>query len=147
MAETATTERGGDIDLPAAFATAVAAYQQLQRSVAVWDLVLEDFEDDLELDAEDDEATREVKRRRVYPRKDYTKSGWWQELMELRETGETDHTSREARRFRQNFRVPYPFFLHLVELVRDRDWFPTAEKDGIGRPAIPVELKVSKYIR
>lgn len=64
--------------------------------------------------------------------------------MELREAGETDHTTREARRFRQNFRVPYPFFVHLVELVRDRDWFPTGELDATGRTAIPVELKVSK---
>ncbi|CAB1104922.1 unnamed protein product [Ectocarpus sp. CCAP 1310/34] len=143
MAETA-TESGG-IDVPAAFATtavATASLQQLQRSVAVWDVIMEDFEDDLELDTEDDEASREVKRRRVYVRKDYTKSGWWQELMELRETGETDHTTREARRFRNNFRVPYPFFVHLVGLVRDRDWFPTGESDVTGRQAVPVELKV-----
>ena len=71
-------------------------------------------------------------------------SGWWQELEELKETGLTDHTTREARRFRENFRVPYPFFVHMVELVKDRDWFPTAQWDAVGRAVIPVELKVSK---
>ena len=74
MAETA--RKNGDIDMPAVFATLLAAFhQQQQRSVAAWDLIMEDFEDDLELDTEDDEAARVVKRRRVYPRKDYTKSG------------------------------------------------------------------------
>ncbi|CAM9724983.1 unnamed protein product, partial [Ectocarpus sp. 4 AP-2014] len=141
MAETA---RNGGIDVPAVIATTLAAFhqQQQQRSVAAWNLIMDDYEDDLELDPEDDGASRAVKRRRVYPRKDYTQSGWWQELAELKETGETDHTTREARRFRQNFRVPYPFFVNLVQLVRDRDWFPTAESDATGRQAIPVELKV-----
>lgn len=69
MAETA-RKRGG-IDLPAVFATTLAAFHQhQQRSVAAWDAILEDFEDDLELDAPDDEASRAVKRRRVFPRKD-----------------------------------------------------------------------------
>ena len=29
-------------------------------------------------------------------------------------------------------------------LVKQRDWFPTAKKDAVGRACIPVELKVSK---
>ena len=32
----------------------------------------------------------------------------------------------------------------LVEVVKERDWFPTAATDAVGRPCIPVELKVSK---
>eukprot|EP00904_Undaria_pinnatifida_P003324 jgi/Undpi1/12993/HiC_scaffold_7.g02657.m1 len=141
MAATAREKAG--VDVSAVFATTLAAFHlQQQRSVATWDLILQDYEDELEPDTEDDEMSRAVKRRRVHPRKDYTKSGWWQELEELQGTGLTDHTTREARRFRQNFRVPYPFFVHLVELVKDRDWFPTGEKDATGRAAIPVELKV-----
>ena len=52
--------------------------------------------------------------------------------------------STAAKRFRGDFRVPYPFFKKLVELVKERDWFPTAATDAVGRPCIPVELKVSK---
>ena len=31
-----------------------------------------------------------------------------------------------------------------MALVKQRDWFPTAKKDTVGRACIPVELKVSK---
>ena len=48
------------------------------------------------------------------------------------------------RFFRGSFRVPYPFFVELVELVKQRDWFPTGQEDAVGRPCIPVELKVSR---
>ena len=40
-------------------------------------------ENDSELDFEDDQSVRELKkRRRVSERKDYKKSGWWQELQQ-----------------------------------------------------------------
>ncbi|CAM9492830.1 unnamed protein product, partial [Ascophyllum nodosum] len=32
-------------------------------------------------------------------------------------------------------------FVELVELVKQRDWFPTGQEDAVGRPCIPVELK------
>ena len=31
-----------------------------------------------------------------------------------------------------------------MALLKQRDWFPTANKDAVGRTCIPVELKVSK---
>ena len=34
------------------------------------------------------------------------------------------------------------FFLELVKLAKEKEWFPTAERDVAGRPCIPVELKV-----
>ena len=67
--------------------------------------------------------------------------GWWQEL---HDEDLSDHTSRAARRFCGDFRVPYCFFEELVALVKQRDWFPTAKKDTVGRACIPVELKMSK---
>ena len=53
-------------------------------------------------------------------------------------------STRAFKRFRGSFRVPYPFFVELVELVKQRDWFPTGQEDAVGRPCIPVELKVSR---
>ena len=87
------------------FAVTLAAYQQeQQRSMAVWTLIRDGYDDDSELDAENDESTREIKRRRVYQRKYYKPHGCWQELQD---EDLSDHTSRAARRFRGEFRVPY----------------------------------------
>ncbi|CAN0429166.1 unnamed protein product, partial [Hapterophycus canaliculatus] len=41
--------------------------------------------------------------------------------------------------FRTDFRLPYPFFLSLVELVKGKNWFPVEEYDACGRPSHPVE--------
>lgn len=32
-----------------------------------------------------------------------------------------------------------------MELVQERDWFPTGKSDCTGREAVPVELKVSNH--
>ena len=110
----------------ALFAVTLAAFQQQQqRCLAAWDQIMATYDDDTELDAENGESAREIKRRRVYERKDYKKSGWWQELQE---EALSDHTSRAAQRFRRDFCVPYAFFKELVELVKERDWFPTAAR-------------------
>ena len=55
----------------------LSAYQQQQqRCLAVWDLIMNNYEDDLELDAENDQFARELKKRRcVSERKDYKKAG------------------------------------------------------------------------
>ena len=134
-------EAGAAVDVSAVFAVTLAAcQQQQQRSMAVWNLIMDGYDDDTELDAENDESTREIKRRRVYQRKDYKTSGWWQELQD---EDLSDHTSRAARYFRDDFRVSYCFFEELVALVQQRDWFPTAKKDAVGSACIPVKLKVS----
>ena len=107
---------GAAVDVSAVFAMTLAAYQQQQqRSMAVWNLIMDGYDDDTELDAENDESTREIIRRRVYQRKDYKTSGWWQELQDEDLSG---HTSRAAWRFRGDFRVPYYFFEELVVLVK-----------------------------
>ena len=66
---------GNAVDVSAVFAVTLVAYQQQQqRSMAVWNLIMDGYDDDTELDAENDESTREIKRRRVI--KDYKTSGW-----------------------------------------------------------------------
>ena len=133
------SSEAGAINVPAVFAVVLTAYQQQQqRSLAAWSLIVNDYDDDLELEAEEDQGPREIKRRRVYERKDWRKSGWW---LQLQEEGLMEPSTRAFKRFRGSFRVPYPFF---VELVKQRDWFPTGQEDAVGRPCIPVELKVSR---
>ena len=77
----------------------------------------------------------------MYPRRGYSTCGWAIELKELEDEG-MDPASRSSRRFRNDFRIPYPFFKTLVALVKERDWFPTAQKDACGRQCIPVEDKM-----
>lgn len=90
---------------------------------------------------EDDKDRPQPKRPRiVQPRPDYTSSGW---ANLLRDPTLMDHSSETAKMFIRRFRVPYPFFLELVRLVKRERWFPTALTDVAGRPCIPVELKVS----
>ena len=50
---------------------------------------------------------------------------------------------REYRNFRRHFRIPYEFFLELVQLAKYRKWFSLAARDVAGRQCIPVALKVS----
>ena len=88
---------GAAVDVSAVFAVTLAAYQQQQqRRLAVWNLIMDGYDEDMELDAKNDESTREIKRRSVYQRKYYKTSGWWQELQN---EDLSDHTSRAARRF------------------------------------------------
>ncbi|CAB1103138.1 unnamed protein product [Ectocarpus sp. CCAP 1310/34] len=144
---TMSSSETGAVNVPAAFSVALAAFnQQQQRTLVAWDLVLDDL-DELDPDSEEEEEdNREIKRRRVYPRKDYNISGWaiqLQELKDLEVDGIVGPTSRPARRFRESFRLPYPFFVELVALVKQRDWFPTGKQDASGRRGIPVQLKVN----
>ncbi|CAN0596744.1 unnamed protein product, partial [Laminaria digitata] len=45
-------------------------------------------------------------------------------------------------KFRRRFRIPYPFFVELVKLAKDKEWFSSVEQDVVGRQCIPLELKV-----
>ncbi|CAN0420081.1 unnamed protein product, partial [Discosporangium mesarthrocarpum] len=44
--------------------------------------------------------------------------------------------------FRRRFRAPYPFFVALVEEVRQQGWLGSGGADAAGRPGIPLEAKV-----
>ena len=63
----------------------------------------------------------------------------------LRNQDLLDPTSSAAKLFRRRFRVPHVFFLTLLRRVIEEGWFPTAEVDVVGRPCIPVTLKVSNF--
>ncbi|CAN0407478.1 unnamed protein product, partial [Discosporangium mesarthrocarpum] len=44
--------------------------------------------------------------------------------------------------FRRRFRVPFPFFVPLVEEVRQQGWLGSGRADTAGRPGIPLEATV-----
>ena len=67
-------------------------------------------------------------------------SSQWAEM--LRDSTLQDHKSRAAKLFRRRFRVPYRFFIEIVRLAKDAEWFTSEEHDASGREYIPVELKV-----
>ncbi|CAM9283154.1 unnamed protein product, partial [Discosporangium mesarthrocarpum] len=60
----------------------------------------------------------------------------------LRDESLGDPESRSAILFRRRFRVPYPFFVRLVEKVRQQGWLGSGGADAAGRPGIPLEAKV-----
>lgn len=104
-----------------------------RKTVAMWLLVLDTFEDG-------EEDTPETKRRRcVGVRPDYNASTWGKML---RSTELGDHTSKTSRLFRRRFRIPHEFVLRLVAVVKEKRWFSSVEVDVAGRQCIPVELKV-----
>ena len=51
--------------------------------------------------------------------------------------------SREYRKFRRHFRIPYEF-LELVHLVKHLKWFSLAARDVAGRQCLPVVLEDSQ---
>ena len=109
-----------------------------RRTLAQWAAVLATMEDGA---AEAQEEERAINCRRVYLRPDYSQSAWAIMLQQEEELG--NPSSRKAKSFRRRFRLPYPVFLHLVSIVRERRWFPTRKEDVAGRKCIPLELKVS----
>lgn len=123
-----------------AMATALAFLGKRSLVVAAAVFMMDDGEDFEYHGDEDEDAHPAAKRSRcVYPRGNYRESHWWKMLQceDLK-----DHTSRAAKLFRRRFRIPYVLFVELVELVKEKKWFSTAEVDVAGRQCIPVELKV-----
>ena len=120
---------------------AFTAIRQRVRAAAAWVTVLEllDLEDDKRTDG-DGPHTRLT--RTVVPQPDYKQSPW---ANILRNQDLLDLTSRAAKLFCRRSRVPHVFFLTLVRRVIEEGWFPTAEVDVVGRPCIPVTLKVSNF--
>ncbi|CAM9430383.1 unnamed protein product [Discosporangium mesarthrocarpum] len=52
------------------------------------------------------------------------------------------HTHSSVILFLQRFRVPYPFFVPLIEEVRQQGWLGSGGADAPDRPGIPEEAKV-----
>ena len=77
----------------------------------------------------------------VHPRSDFSEAPW-SIMPKKAELKRRDF--REARNFRRHFRIPYEFFLELVQLAKHRTWSSLAARDVAGRQCIPVELKASR---
>ena len=96
-------------------------------------------------DEEEEDEPPPKRRRQVVPRADY-RSLPWAKMLEKTDLL-MDPTTREAKQFRRRFRVPYPFFVSLVDEVKAGNWrgFTTDEFELGGRGSrrcIPVEIKV-----
>lgn len=149
-----------DSDTGVVVMAAAAAYLNLLQVVRMGAAVV--FDDDLEMDclgadpemgierwlfertADSEEDSSEAKRTRLsYPRPDYNASAWGvmlENLKNLHVDGRLDADCKEAGEFRGRFRVPYDFFLWLIDTARP--WFPTATQDVARRGCIPLPLKV-----
>ena len=101
----------------------------------------------------DDEAEgkahpRRTKRTRLsYPRPGYSASVWGvmlETMKTLHQAHQLHPACSQAEEFRRLFRVPYEFFLLLVEVVRP--WFGTVTRDVAQRECVPVALKVRSAI-
>lgn len=133
--------------MQAALAAAWVIEQNHRQMMLAAAILLADSSDD-EIDEDNDsddhggdEAEPKRKRQRtVSPRPDYSESEWGKLL---KSDSLNDPISGDAKLFRKQFRVPYPFFLKLVKLVKEKEWFPRRSKDIAGQDCIPIELKVS----
>ena len=112
----------------AALALALAAIDQLS-----------DEEDGMEAPEPDPAAPREKRSRRQRKRRNIVTCAWAQLLVDPHLN---DPNSMAATEFRKDFRVPYSFFVRLVELAKTKGWFSTRVSDCAGRLSHPVEHKV-----
>ena len=61
----------------------------------------------------------------------------------LKKTELEQPDSREYRKSRRHFRIPYEI-LELVQLAKHQKWFPLAARDVAWRQCLPVVLKGSQ---
>ena len=89
----------------------------------------------------------EKKRRRTYPRHNYKESVWWHFLSK---PTVQDEKHRDGKLFRRRFRVPFELYRQLLHLCRDgslKKYFLCRENDAVGRPSVPLELKLLGVLR
>ena len=82
-------------------------------------------------------SIQQYRKRRYIPRtpkvlKKYQESNW-SKMLQLGRC--QDPSSKDGKLFRRRFRIPYPLFLEIVEVVRNKNWFP--EVDCTGAPSVP----------
>ena len=137
-----------EVCLKAALAVTLVVFLTLEkrrqaRTLTEWALileVLEDMETTEKEEIEDGDSPRAKRTREVPPRSDFSQAPW---TITLRKAELKRRNSREYRNFRRHFRIPYEFFLELVQLAKYRKWFSLAARGVAGRQCIPVEMKVS----
>jgi hypothetical protein len=81
------------------------------------------------------------KERAVKKRPNYSES-LWGKLLQSECLADPSH--RDSKTL---FRIPYPVFKSLVQLVEDVEWFKVGKSDASGRPAAPLDLKILSCLR
>ena len=76
---------------------------------------LEDMETAEGEEGEDGDDPRVKRTRQVHPRSDFPQAPWF---IMLGKPDLKQRYSREYRKFRRHFRIPYGFFLGLVQLAK-----------------------------
>ena len=130
--------------LRGAFAVALVVFltyekRRRARTLAEWALVLDALEYIKTAEgeeSEDGDDPRVKRTRQVHPRSDFSR---WSIMLRKPELKQRD--SREYRNSRRHFRIPYEFFLELVQLAKHRKWFSLVARDVAERQCIPVVLK------
>jgi hypothetical protein len=74
-------------------------------------------------------------------RADWAATPWMRMLTEQAEELQQAQ-SRAAKRFRGDFRLPYPVFLRVVEAAKAHKWLWCCDTDAVGVKSAPLELKV-----
>ena len=113
----------------------------------------EDWEDEEEIILNADGSVRQVKRW-DYSRgpKEEKKSNPWEVckyLILYRHERVNEPTSRQGKKFRRKFRLPYPVFVELVEVCKEtgEPCFCYAVVTITGEYSIPLELKIMSALR
>ena len=112
-----------EVCLKSALAVTLAVFLTLEkrrqaRTLTEWALileVLEDMETTEKEGIEDGDSPRIKRTREVPPRSDFSQVPW---SIMLRKAELKRRDSREYRNFRRHFRIPYEFFLELVQLAK-----------------------------
>ena len=82
--------------------------------------------------------------RRVEIRPTYRDSTWGRMLLNPRIQDPVDR--KGGRLFRKRFRVPFPMFEKILNIVREKAWF-SERPDASGRIGAPLELKILGVLR
>jgi hypothetical protein len=84
------------------------------------EIISRDIEEDIELEEANQERINRTKRRSIKRLTDFEDSYWFQMISNPLVA---DPKSREGRKFRRRFRLPFPLFQQLVKICEDFDIF------------------------
>ena len=84
-----------------------------------------------------------IKRRVRGKPKNYFKGEWWDAINHV---NVSDPTTREGKKFRLRFRVPFPLFEQLVSMAEELG-FKRRPKLASGIDGVPLEIKVLGVLR
>jgi len=76
-----------------------------------------------------------------YAKRNPRQSFWYQEYVLLTNPTWAVPTHHNAKIFRRRFRVPHSFFMEIVRITLERNWFPTGKR-ARRQDMVPLELKI-----